>query len=53
MHLDTVFTMIDYDKFTVHAAIFKEENHMNIFTIEQDEMKDDIKITHSDSYEKR
>ena len=47
MHLDTVFTMIDYDKFTVHAAIFKEENHMNIFTIEQDEMKDDIKITHS------
>ena len=25
MHLDTVFTMIDYDKFTVHSAIFKEE----------------------------
>ena len=46
MHLDTVFTMIDYDKFTVHA-IFKEENHMNIFIIEQDEMKEDIKITHS------
>ena len=46
MHLDTVFTMIDYDKFTVHAAIFKE-NHMNIFIIEQDEMKEDIKITHS------
>ena len=47
MHLDTVFTMIDYDKFTVHAAIFKEENNMNIFTIEYDEAKDDIKITHS------
>lgn len=47
MHLDTVFTMIDYNKFTVHAAIFKEENHMNIFIIEQDEMKEDIKITHS------
>ena len=28
-------------------AIFKEENHMNIFIIEQDEMKEDIKITHS------
>ena len=26
---------------------FKEENHMNIFIIEQDEMKEDIKITHS------
>ncbi|PTE67438.1 arginine deiminase [Staphylococcus devriesei] len=47
MHLDTVFTMIDYDKFTVHSAIFKEENNMNIFTIEYDDAKDDIKITHS------
>ena len=46
MHLDTVFTMIDYDKFTVHSAIFKEENNMNLFTIEYDEAKDDIKITH-------
>ncbi|MCU7258553.1 arginine deiminase family protein, partial [Pseudomonas aeruginosa] len=27
MHLDTVFTMIDYDKFTMHAAIFKEEDN--------------------------
>ncbi|TXD16702.1 arginine deiminase [Staphylococcus haemolyticus] len=47
MHLDTVFTMIDYNKFTVHSAIFKEENNMNLFTIEYDEAKDDIKITHS------
>lgn len=47
MHLDTVFTMIDYDKFTVHSAIFKEGNNMNLFTIEYDEAKDDIKITHS------
>lgn len=46
MHLDTVFTMIDYDN-TVHSAIFKEENNMNLFTIEYDEAKDDIKITHS------
>ena len=44
MHLDTVLTMIDYDKFTVHAAIFKEENNMNIFTIEQNDGKDDIKL---------
>ncbi|HEC2172136.1 TPA: arginine deiminase [Staphylococcus delphini] len=47
MHLDTVFTMIDYDKFTMHAAIFKEENQMNIFTIEKDETKHDIRISHS------
>ncbi len=47
MHLDTVFTMIDYDKFTMHAAIFKEEDNMNIFTIEKDEQGKDIKISHS------
>ncbi|NJH85434.1 arginine deiminase [Staphylococcus agnetis] len=47
MHLDTVFTMIDYDKFTMHAAILKSEGHMNIFTIETCVGDDNIKITHS------
>ncbi|QDW97773.1 arginine deiminase [Staphylococcus agnetis] len=47
MHLDTVFTMIDYDKFTMHAAILKSEGHMNIFTIEPCVGDDNIKITHS------
>lgn len=47
MHLDTVFTMIDYDKFTMHAAILKSEGHMNIFTIEPCDGDDNIKITHS------
>ena len=28
MHLDTVFTMIDYDKFTVHPAIVDENGHV-------------------------
>lgn len=52
MHLDTVFTMIDYDKFTMHAAIFKEENQMNIFTIEKDETTRDIRISHSSQLKK-
>ena len=47
MHLDTVLTMIDYDKFTVHTAIFKEENNKNKVTMEQNNGKDDIKITRS------
>ena len=47
MHLDTVCTMIDYDKFTTHSAILKAEGNMNIFIIENDEASDDIKITHS------
>lgn len=29
MHLDTVFTMIDYDKFTVHPAILDENGHVD------------------------
>ena len=47
MHLDTVFTMIDYDKFTMHAAIFKEEGNLNIFTLEKDEQGEDINISHT------
>ncbi|MBZ9633672.1 arginine deiminase [Clostridium sp. FP1] len=30
MHLDTVFTMVDYDKFTIHPAI---EGPLNVFEI--------------------
>jgi len=37
MHLDTVFTMVNYNQFTVHPAILTEDGHMNVFTIEADE----------------
>ncbi|MBM0831231.1 arginine deiminase [Staphylococcus epidermidis] len=47
MHLDTVCTMIDYDKFTTHSAILKLEGNMNIFIIEYDDKAEDIKIQHS------
>ncbi len=33
MHLDTVFTMIDYDKFTMHSAILKAEGNINILLL--------------------
>lgn len=45
MHLDTVFTMIDYDKFTIHSAIEKKGEDMNIFTLEPTEDGKDITIT--------
>lgn len=32
MHLDTVFTMVDYDKFTIHPAI---EGPLNVFAIKR------------------
>lgn len=34
MHLDTVFTMIDYDKFTIHPEIRDAGGKMNIFILE-------------------
>ncbi|WP_174733393.1 arginine deiminase [Mesobacillus harenae] len=36
MHLDTVFTMVDYDKFTIHPDIQGPDDEMNIHILEQD-----------------
>ena len=33
MHLDTVFTMVDYDKFTIHPNIIRD---MDVFVIERE-----------------
>ncbi len=41
MHLDTVFTQIDFDKFTYHPAIIKE---MDVKVITKDEEKKDLHI---------
>lgn len=41
MHLDTVFTMIDYDKFTVHPGI---EGSLKVDCITWDEKAKDIKV---------
>lgn len=37
MHLDTVFTMVDYDQFTTHAQVVDKDGHMNIFILERGE----------------
>lgn len=34
MHLDTVFTMVDHDKFTIHPEIAGTNGQMNIFILE-------------------
>ena len=41
MHLDTVFTMVDYDKFTIHPNI---KSDMAVYVLERDG-EGDIKIT--------
>ena len=46
MHLDTVFTMVDYDKFTIHSAIQNAKGEMNIYVLEKGEDSENLKITH-------
>ncbi|WP_409299232.1 arginine deiminase [Peribacillus sp. SCS-26] len=43
MHLDTVFTMVDRDKFTIHPAIMGPDGKMDLYVMEPDE--DGIQIT--------
>ena len=45
MHLDTVFTMVDYDKFTIHPNIMRD---MDVFVIQRDK-NNKIHITHETS----
>lgn len=45
MHLDTVFTMVDRDQFTIHPAIQGPEGDMRIFILERGETDEDIHIT--------
>ncbi len=45
MHLDTVFTMVDYDKFTIHPNIKKD---MSVYTLTKDGSSDlSIKEEHN------
>ncbi|MCX2827761.1 arginine deiminase [Bacillus pseudomycoides] len=46
MHLDTVFTMVDYDKFTIHPAIQGPKGNMNIYILEKGKDEETLKITH-------
>ena len=45
MHLDTVFTMIDYDKFTVHPGI---EGTLRVESFTYDEAKKDLKVVNEE-----
>lgn len=46
MHLDTVFTMVDYDKFTIHSAIQDSKGKMDIYVLEKGSDNETLKITH-------
>lgn len=49
MHLDTVFTMVDYDKFTIHPAIQGPQGNMNIYILEKGPDEETLKISHRTS----
>ncbi len=46
MHLDTVCTQVDYDKFTIHPGIMQT---LRIFEIRPGEQKGQLKVTESDA----
>ncbi len=46
MHLDTVFTMVDYDKFTIHPEIQDAHGKMNIFILSRNPENGQIDIDH-------
>lgn len=44
MYLDTVFTMINYDQFTVHPFILSKSGKIDIYVLQPDK-NGDVKIT--------
>lgn len=45
MHLDTVFTMVDCDKFTIHSEIQDKDGSIDIYVLERGKDQGEIKIT--------
>lgn len=52
MHLDTVFTMIDYDKFSVHPEAIKQGEKMNIYVMDKADTRSGYFITHETDIKK-
>ncbi|MFO8069891.1 MAG: arginine deiminase [Alkalibacterium sp.] len=46
MHLDTVFTMIDHNKFTIHPGILELDGSIDTYILERSEEAGKVKITH-------
>lgn len=46
MHLDTVFTMVDKDTFTIHPEIQDMDKKMSIYLLEPSSSKEQLKVTH-------
>lgn len=51
MHLDTVFTMINYDQFTVFPGIMDQDGQMNIYLLTPGKEKESINLEHFNNLE--
>ena len=45
MHLDTVFTMVDYNKFSIHPEILDENGETDAYILEKGDSEHTLKIT--------
>ena len=52
MHLDTVFTMIDTDKFSIHPEIQQGMREMRIYLIEKDADSEELRISEEQDLQK-
>lgn len=50
MHLDTVFTMVDVEKFTIHPEILSTAGHLDIYVLEP--QRENLKITREEDLRK-
>lgn len=50
MHLDTVFTMVDVEKFTIHPEILSTAGHLDIYVLEP--QGENLKITREEDLRK-
>lgn len=46
MHLDTVFTMVDHDKFTIHPGIQGLDGKMSVFVLEPGKAAGEVRVSH-------
>lgn len=51
MHLDTVFTMIDHDKFSIHPEIREGDKQMNIYVVSKKGEYGDYEVTEEHNFE--
>ncbi|MCC5895528.1 MAG: arginine deiminase [Alkalibacterium sp.] len=52
MHLDTVFTMIDHNKFTIHPGILRLDGSIDTYTLQNDRETNELNITHETDLQK-